>query len=1074
MAKEKDFLWHEWICHSNYSFLKGASYPAEYVHRAAELAYASVGICDYNGVYGFVQAFQAHQKSLDYSPLKLLYGLEFSLIHEPTEALSRQTTIVLMATSKAGYQTLCALATIAHQDGEKKPCLPLDVILSSAKDGLVCLQPMRGFIRRHSPVETYFYYKKFKEAFGSSFYLVLSRHLNPIEDRWIPLTIDLAQKLDVATIFSQDAFFARPDDKYLHDVLQAIRLNRSLPTIIPQLFVNEERCLRERVVLESRYKPFAEFSRIMQNGHQLAGQFAFSLGELSYHYPQEFIPESYNSQTFLEHLVWEGVEKRYPEGLSTKVKNLVIRELILVSELKFADYFLTVWDIVRWAREKAILCQGRGSAANSVICFVLEITALDPEASELLFERFLSRERGDPPDIDIDFEHERREEVIQYIYSRYGRHRAAMVANVICFRGKSAFRSVGKAFAVPEVWIDQIAAHTSLHSRDQEKQELPADLQAGVAPYCDWQLWRKLSQRIEGFPRHLGIHSGGFVISNEAMDTICAQEPATMPGRSVIQWSKDDIEALNIFKIDVLALGMLSVLRKGFATIRETFARDLHLYNIPDQDPKTFAMIQKGDTVGTFQIESRAQMSMLPRLRPETFYDLVVQVGIIRPGPIQGGLIHPYIRRRQGLEAVDFPDPRLIPILRRTLGIPIFQEQIMRVAMEIGAFTAGEADQLRKKIGSWSLNKDLDALIQKLTTGMLKNGVEPAFAQQVVGYLQGFASYGFPESHAASFALLAYASSYMKCHFPEAFYMALLNSQPVGFYSTHALIQSARREGLPFLAPDINSSHWDSTLEKVGERWAIRIGLHLIRGLAKQSIDDLLARRSQVGRWPTLQKFMADADGTNRRDLSALAAADTLQGFGIDRRQALWLMESFPRAPLLDIEWPYQFAAETELEKMERDFEAYSSSLEQHPTVLIKRFAWRYAIRPDQLLSAKDLLQACAHDTIHVFGMVLIRQSPPTAKGILFITLEDDSGFINLVCKPKTIALFREILWQHSFMCVRGRLQRDQDSMSILVEQVYRPVSDIRPIQGKEAGRDDQQQVNTGQWQHIPPVRKFH
>ena len=1068
---DKSFIWHEWICHSNYSFLKGASYPAEFVQRAAGLGYRGVGICDYNGVYGLVQAFQAHKKSLEYSSLKLFHGIEFSLRHEPAQALSLQETLVLKATTRRGYQTLCSLATIAHKDGEKKPQISLDVIAAAPKEGLICLQPMRGYIRTHSPEATALYYRKLKDIFGPNLYLVLSRHLNPIEDRWIQLTLALSQQLGITCLFSQDAYFHRPEDKYLHDVLQAIRLNQPIDTIVPQLFVNEERCLRDLDILAHRYRPFADCSRILRNGEELAESFDFSLSHLRYHYPKEFIPEGYTSQTFLEKLVHEGVKKRYPEGHSSKITKMIEKELILINLLGFADYFLTVWDIVRWAKEQNILCQGRGSAANSVTCYVLHVTALDPMASDLLFERFLSQERGEPPDIDIDFEHERREEVIQYIYQRYGRNRAAMVANVICFRGKSAFRSIGKAFGVPEAWIGQIAEHKSLYRREQEKPKLPDDLQAGVAPYCDWELWQTLSQRIEGFPRHLGIHSGGFVISNEVMDTICGQEPATMSGRTVIQWSKDDIEALNIFKIDVLALGMLTVLRKGFATIREHYHRELYLHTVPGQDPKTFAMIQKGDTVGTFQIESRAQMSMLPRLKPETFYDLVVQVGIIRPGPIQGGLIHPYIRRRQGLEPVHFPDPRLIPILHRTLGIPIFQEQIMRVAMKIGDFTPGEADELRKKIGSWSLSKDLDKLVAKLLKGMLKNGVDPAFAEQIVGYLQGFASYGFPESHAASFALLAYASSYMKCHFPEAFYMALLNSQPMGFYSTHALIQSARREGLAFLPPDINLSHWDSSLEKIGssDRFAIRLGFHLIKGLAKGTMEELLKRRQKQVYWPTLQKFMNDAEGTSRRDLSALAAADTLQGFRIDRREALWLMETFPRAPLLETELSYQFESETALEKMERDFESFTSSLEAHPTVLIKRFAWRYSIRPNQLLRAKELLDARANDTINVFGMVLIRQSPPTAKGILFITLEDDTGFINLVCKPKTIELFREILWQHSFICVSGRLQRDKDSISILVEQAYRPVSDIRPIQQEQ----NQGQTIVEHWEQIPPVRNF-
>ncbi|RYZ56637.1 MAG: PHP domain-containing protein, partial [Proteobacteria bacterium] len=561
VSMDKNFIWHEWICHSNYSFLKGASYPAEYVHRAADLSYRSVGICDYNGVYGLVQAFQAHKKTLNYAATKLFHGIEFSLSHEATQALTLQNTLVLMATNKRSYQTLCTLSTLAHKDGEKKPWISLEAIAAADKDGLICLQPMRGFIRQHSPLETFHYYKKLKEIFGEQFYLVLSRHLNPIEDRWIEPTLDMSRRLGIKTLFSQDAFFHQPEEKYLHDVMQAIRLNKPIDTIIPQLFVNEERCLRDLQTLENRYRPFSDCSSILRNGQALAERFDFSLDQLRYNYPQEFIPEGYDSGSFLEKLVWDGIDARYPNGYSSRVTKMLQKELVLVNDLKFADYFLTVWDIVRWAREQKILCQGRGSAANSVICYVLNITALDPEASDLLFERFLSRERGDPPDIDIDFEHERREEVIQYIYKRYGRDRAAMVANVICFRGKSAFRSIGKALGVPEVWINQIADHKSLYSRVQEKPKLPDELSEGIAPYCDWKLWENLSERIEGFPRHLGIHSGGFVISNDVMNSICGQEPATMPGRTVIQWSKDDIEALNIFKIDVLALGMLSVLR---------------------------------------------------------------------------------------------------------------------------------------------------------------------------------------------------------------------------------------------------------------------------------------------------------------------------------------------------------------------------------------------------------------------------------------------------------------------------------------------------------------------------------
>lgn len=1069
----KKFVWNEWLCHSNYSFLVGASYPKDFIQRAAALSYQGLGLCDYNGVYGLVQAHDA-LKRLEVEPEqkpKFFHGIEFSLASEPDVPLNLQDTIVLMAKSKEGYRNLCSLSTLAHKEGGKKPLLPMSALDEVSKAGLICLQPMRGFIRRNKAEETLQRYAHYKELFGESFHLLLSRHLNPIEDRWIPPTLALSRHLGVKTLFSQDAYFHEAQEKYLHDIVQAIRLNQPVDQIMPHLFINEERCLRDLQTLEKRYRAFSDFEKIMDNSQHLSEQFHFSLDELKYHYPKEFIPPEHTPQTFLSHLLQTQSVKRYPAGMPDKVKYQLQKEVWLVYDLKLADYFLTVWDIVRWAREQNILCQGRGSAANSVICYILEITSLDPLSSDLLFERFLSRERGEPPDIDVDFEHERREEVIQYVYSRYGRKRAAMVANVICFRGKSAFRAIGKAFGVPEVWVNQIAEFKSMHSREEEKPPLPPDMQTAVEPYCNWDIWRTLSERIQGFPRHLGLHSGGFVLSDEDLDGLCPQEPATMEGRTVIQWSKDDIETLEIFKIDLLALGMLTALRKGFATIKEHYGETIEMYKIPAEDPQTFAMIQKGDTVGTFQIESRAQMSMLPRLKPRNFYDLVVQIGIIRPGPIQGGLIHPYIRRRQGLEPITYPDDRLIPILRRTYGVPIFQEQIMRVAMVVGGFSAGEADELRKKIGAWSLGKNMDTIVPKLREGMIRSNVAPQFVEQILDYLQGFASYGFPESHSASFALIAYASSYIKCYFPLAFYMSIINSQPMGFYSVHALIQSARREKVSFLPPDINRSQWDSSIEYlVDGKKVIRLGFHLVRGLAEGSAKELIAYREKTAdrHWSTLQAFTGDAEGMNRKDLSSLAAANAFQGFGINRREAVWFMETFPRAPLLETEVPYVFDAETELERMEKDFESFSSTLDQHPIVLLKKHAWRYPIKQSLLRTSRSLMDAKKGDTVYVFGMVLIRQSPPTAKGILFVTLEDDTGFINLVCKPKTIEMFRQILWQHSFLCVSGKLQRDLDSMSILVEKAYATTAEVRPIRESEKTPPLEQH-----FEHVPPIRNF-
>ena len=538
---------------------------------------------------------------------------------------------------------------------------------------------------------------------------------------------------------------------------------------------------------------------------------------------------------------------------------------------------------------------------------MLGITSVDPTLFDLLFERFLSLERGDPPDIDVDFEHEKREEVIQYIYQRYGRSKAAMVSNIITFRHKGAIRAVGKALGIPD----------SMISKASESQSLIAKEKSSASQFHNvemWDLWSSLSDRLYGYPRHMGIHSGGFIVSQEALDKIVAQEPASMEGRSVIQWAKDDIEYLKLFKIDILSLGMLTAIRKSLQMIKEHYHKDLDLASIPHDDHQTYQMIQKAETVGTFQIESRAQMSMLPRLRPNKFYDLVVQVGIIRPGPIQGGLIHPFLRRRNGQEAIIYPHPKLRPILERTMGVPIFQEQVMRVAMAVGNFTAGEADQLRKQIGAWSLTKNLGPLIGKLEDGMRKNGIKEVFVKQIVGHLQGFADYGFPESHAASFALLAYASSYIKCHFKEAFYTSLINSQPMGFYSVHALLQSSQREGCEILGLSINHSQYMTSIVKTKTGLGIRLGLHLIKGLSKEGAQALVKLRESHGPWQNIYDYLR-VNPLHRGDLTSLVAANTLQELEVPRSEALWLAEAAPFSDFIEDDLHSTFPEEKPFEK---------------------------------------------------------------------------------------------------------------------------------------------------------------
>ncbi|SMF72683.1 error-prone DNA polymerase [Pseudobacteriovorax antillogorgiicola] len=1030
----KNIPWVEWICHSNFSFLTGASHPEDYILRASELSYRGIGICDYDGLYGVVRAHR--QWETMGKPLKLIIGAEVHLAPHHKLPITLRDSLVLKASSYEGYQNLCVILSRVHHQSKTEGFITLDDLASMPVVDLVCIQPMRGIIRREGVPAAREHYYKLKEIFGQRLSLTVSRHLNPAEDRWIEPTLALGQSLEIPILMSQDAFFHRPQEKDLCDVVQAIRLNKTVAESVPHMFANDERSLHNLNELHARYHELPCFHDALAHSLDLLDSFQFDLRELKYSYPQEMIPDGFTSQSYLEHLVWEAFETY--ASCKDHLRDVIRKELQLIRILEFADYFLTVWDIVQWARKKNILCQGRGSAANSTVCFMLGITSVDPSLFELLFERFLSLERGDPPDIDVDFEHERREEVIQYIYERYGRPRAAMVANVITFRSRGAIRSVGKALGISEHTLSAAAkSQEDIHSYRKSPGQRLEKLQQEEGRDIPWQLWSNLSERLKGFPRHMGLHSGGFIISQHPLDSIVPQEPATMEGRTVVQWAKDDIEYLNLFKIDVLALGMLTVLKRCIEMAKSHYQRNLSLAEIPQGDEETYAMIQRAETVGTFQIESRAQMSMLPRLRPKTFYDLVVQIGIIRPGPIQGGLIHPFLRRRDGLEEVIYPHPKLKPILERTQGVPIFQEQVMRVAMAVGNFSPGEADQLRKQIGSWSINKNMGPLIQKLEQGMRQNGIKEIFVQQIIGHLRGFADYGFPESHAASFALLAYASSYFKCHLREVFYTSLINSQPMGFYSVHALLQSARREGSIIRPISLNQSQWLSTLEHIeGDQFAIRLGFHLVRGLSKNGGQALLQLREKHGTWSDLYKYLQQ-NPLNRSDLTALVAADSFADLGIPRAEALWIAEAAPFADLVEEDLQARLPKEDAFSKIEKDFEAFSTSLGEHPSSLIRRQYWNYAIPIHDLTLAQDLKSLIPNQTVYVFGMVLVRQSPLTAKGMIFFTLEDETGFINLAFTPPISKQYSEIINRQGFICISGKLQSVQEGHSILVRKVY-------------------------------------
>ena len=1013
----KHYGWTEWLCHSNFSFLMGASHPHELIERAQGLGYHGLALTDYDGVYGSARMHNAwvrQSKSLDsaQTPIRLFHGAEFHLAKDHELPLLLQDTVALLATSHRGYHNLSALASYAHRDGKLAANIPPDALLSADVTDLAAIIPMRGLLRRGQEELLRERLAKLRDHFNGRVYCAVSRHLTPAEDHWITPTIRLARDLGLPCILTNDVFMHERSTKEMSDLLHAIRHNQTLSQVGSHLFPNGERSLHDPRTLAKRYQDLPIYASALAAGRSLADSCQFDFRSLRYHYPKEMLPPGVTAQDYLAEITWAGARAHYG-NVPSKIEHLLRHELKLIEQLGFADYFLTVWDIVRWAREQGILCQGRGSAANSAVCFVLQITAVDPNLFDLLFERFISVERGDPPDIDVDFEHERREEVIQHIYQRYGRNHAAMIANVITFRRRGAIRAVGKALGI---------STDSLDNTDHPNEHLA-----------------RLTERLRGFPRHLGIHSGGFMLTDRHLNWLVPQEPATMPGRTVIQWCKEDIEALGFFKIDILALGILTAIRKTFSLVKEHDGRDLSLASIPAGDKATYDMICRADTVGTFQIESRAQMSMLPRLRPRKFYDLVIEVAIIRPGPIQGGMVHPFLRRRHGEEPVTFPDPRLVPILERTLGVPIFQEQVMRIAMAVGGFSPGEADQLRKNMGAFAMKGDLLGLGEKLRDGMRRNGIAEPFVEQILGQIRGFAEYGFPESHAASFALLAYASSYLKCHMPAAYFVSLLNSQPMGFYPPHILIHSARMDGVPILPISVTHSYWDSTLERTDTgKLAIRLGLHLVRSLRKQAAENLCRERQRQGSWPSLLA-MLQSNSLNRLDLTALAAADALRSFGVERRAALWLAAAAPFSAFLeDIEDTPQFASERAMERCQSDFYATTTTLGPHPAAIL-RSNWCYRLPANRLQLANALINLRPRQEVAVFGMVVVRQSPPSAKGMVFITLEDDTGMLNIAFTPQVYERHRRIIDGYAFLCVRGILQRQHDAVSILVTEVLKP-----------------------------------
>ena len=1039
----------ELVCRSAFSFQEGASLPEELVEQAAALGLHSLAITDRDAVYGLPRAWKAAREH----GLRLVCGTLLTLQGGPG--------VVVLARDLLGWKHLCHLVTQARCGGpvdddcvgpqaqrrargvvKGRGQVPLSELLDRAA-GLELV------LMGDWPVPAVL---QVREAFGEHASLGLVRRLDSRDPQRVAARQALARATGLPLLATADVLVHSPARQPLQDVLTCIRLHTTLDQAGTALQPNAARHLLSPDELAAR---FADHPAAVDRSVEVAERCAFGLDQISYRYPREVVPQGQTPMGWLQKLVKEGAAERYPQGVPAAVGRQLLHELDLIERLDFPAYFLTVNDAVRFARARGILCQGRGSAANSAVCYVLGVTAVDPASSSLLFERFISEERGEPPDIDIDFEHERREELFRYLYERYGRGRAAMINEVISYRRRSAIRDVGKAVGLSLDQVDRMASR--IHWFDGA---VIGDAQlrdAGMDPRDRRvRLAVALSDEISGLPRHVGIHVGGFAISDGPLVDLCPVEPATMEGRTVIQWDKDDIDVVGFVKVDFLSLGMLTAIRKAFDLVRLHWDRDLELATVPAEDPAVYDMIGKADTVGVFQIESRAQMSMLPRLKPRCWYDLVIEVSVVRPGPIQGGMVHPYLRRRNGEEPVSYAHEKLRPILERTLGVPIFQEQVMAMAVAVGGFSPGKADQLRRAMGAWRKRGGLDAMSEELVQGMLAEGIREDYARQIASQIRGFGEYGFPESHAASFARLVYVSAWLKCHYPAAFSAAVVNSLPMGFYSARALLADAQRHGVRLLPVDVHHSDWDLTLEpepqepepQEAERRAIRLGLRLVKGLPQEAAERVVAARAQ-GPFHGVGDLQVRAD-LRRDDLVRLARADALRALGPpgqawDRRQAVWAVQGLSDMPLFRglhrDEGAAPLPSPTAHQELLQDYEVIGLSVDKHPIGMVREQLSRRGVR-----CTLDVLDQPRDAVVRVAGMISHRQRPGTASGIVFMTLEDETGLLNIVVKPQLFDRQRKIILGEPMVEIQARVQRDGDSLSLLALH-FLPLQAAPPVQ---------------------------
>ncbi|MFT4719406.1 MAG: error-prone DNA polymerase [Candidatus Azotimanducaceae bacterium] len=1034
-------------CISHYSFLRGASAPEELVNQAAQLGYQALAITDECSMAGIVKAHVAARAC----GLKLLIGSQFFLDDD--------THIILLAPNRIGYGQICNLITLGRRRALKGEYeLGLKDISLGLDQCLAIWLPNTHYDRLHNKPHNERGHRHDKttehmtahvrasgdalqQQFDGRLWLGVEVFPDGQEMQTYQRAFDLASALCLPMVACGDVHMHHPDRKALQDVVSAIRIGQPLRLAGKLLQANRERYLRSRPLLASLYPP-----ALLAESVRIADLCDFSLDELRYEYPAELVPEPLSPAQYLRQLVEAGARKRWPDGIKDEVTATIEKELQLIRELQYEYYFLTVFDIVHFARSAQILCQGRGSAANSAVCYCLEITEVDPAKTSLLFERFISKERDEPPDIDVDFEHERREEVIQYIYKKYGRHRAALAASVVTYRPKSAVRDVGKTLGMDLQLVEQLAS--SLSWWDKEDELLSRFEEAGINPRSPIiGQFMNLVQQILNTPRHLSQHVGGFIISSGPLSQLVPIENAAMEDRTIIQWDKNDLESLGLLKIDILALGMLTAIRKTLDLVNGYRGSQLSVAGIPAEDPLTYQMLQRGDSIGVFQVESRAQISMLPRLKPACFYDLVIEVAIVRPGPIQGNMVHPYLKRRNGEEAVTYANEAVKSVLGRTLGVPIFQEQVIKLAVVAAGFSPGEADQLRRAMAAWKRKGGLEVFQQKLVNGMLERGHDRDFAERIFEQIKGFGDYGFPESHAASFALLVYFSAWLKCHEPAAFYCGLLNSQPMGFYSPSQLVQDARRHNVEIRPVDILCSDWESTLEAPSmednrpapRQPAIRLGLQRIKGLRTEAAFRIVHARAQQG--------IIDLDDITQRarldrgDLGRLTEAGAFKRLTGHRYQAHWQASGILPATALDEAGAPSMVADTpgvylappaESDDLRADYQSLGLTLGRHPMRMLREMGEPFS----QCRSSAELATLKHGRFVQIAGIVTGRQRPSTASGVLFLTLEDETDNINVVVWTRVYEQYRTAITQGRLLKIKGVVERQASIVHVIAGQV--------------------------------------